>query len=36
MARALAPQGASARKLPYGIAMAAGLAVAAWFPHLLW
>jgi prepilin peptidase CpaA len=36
MAGALAPQGANSRKLPYGIAMAAGLAVATWFPHLLW
>jgi prepilin peptidase CpaA len=36
MARGLAPQGANAKKLPYGIAMAAGLAIAAWFPHLLW
>jgi prepilin peptidase CpaA len=36
MAGAFAPQGANAKKLPYGIAMAAGLAVAAWFPHLLW
>ncbi len=28
------PEG-HARKLPYGIAMAIGVAVAAWFPHLL-
>jgi Flp pilus assembly protein protease CpaA len=28
------PEG-HARKLPYGVAMAAGLAAAAWFPQLL-
>ncbi|GJG86432.1 hypothetical protein tb265_16130 [Gemmatimonadetes bacterium T265] len=30
-----APAPERARKLPYGVAMALGLAAAAWFPHLI-